>query len=108
MHYSFCLAIYTVGTKFDGRAVGTPPLPPHKTSSPVTSLPPTLTPNGSYRSIADAASIRIERVADSSACKAAGDTAEEDAEVININLSSAVANPHSLPESVKLHSTEGM
>jgi hypothetical protein len=78
--------------------------------------PPTLTSSGSYRSIADAASIRIERVAGRSRDAAEGRgavgadgvaaAAEEDGEpeVIHINLSAAVTNPHSLPESVKLQS----
>lgn len=93
-------------------------MPPRarRSSSPTAgAAPPTLTSSGSYRSIADAASIRIERVAGRSRDAAEGRgaagadgvaAAEEDGEpeVIHINLSAAVTNPHSLPESVKLQS----
>lgn len=99
---------------------GTPPIPPshmHRSSS--------------HRSIADASAIRIEHLTRGNSSKGSlaslhgereglvstaddgpfGDSAapeggdEDEGPVMHINLSSAVLNPHSLPESVKLQSS---
>jgi len=130
---------------------GTPPIPPNHINA--VQATPSLShssSSSSYRSVADASSIRIERLVRSSSNTNNNyynnksnsssrvslhadrdgllDTAddgslgfgagigsrdgteqdgEEEEEVLHINLSSAVLNPHSLPESVKLHSHDG-
>lgn len=129
---------------------GTPPIPPNNTAQTTPSLSHSSS-SSSYRSVADASSIRIERMVRSSSNANNGyynnksnnssraslhadrdgllDTAEdgslgmgpgigigsqdgaeldagegEEEEVLHINLSSAMMNPRSLPESVKLQS----
>jgi hypothetical protein len=99
----------------------TPPVPPAATlrgSTSTDSFKPTLTSSGSYRSIADAASIKIEHAAPSAAstakrsanrapesgdCIDDGDEDPLESSVLSINLSRAVADPDTLPRSVKLH-----
>lgn len=113
---------------------GIPPIPPnysHSASTP--SLSHSASSSNMHRSIADAASIRIEHMVRSNSKGSLssmhgekdkvrgrdglldadegpvgiededGESAEEE-KVMHINLSSAVLNPNSLPESVKLHS----
>lgn len=112
----------------------TPPVPPRRQHAEARSPgpPAVLTSSGSYRSIADASSIKIEHLPGKSASarrhtapqrgasddecgfeRTSGDSPDpssgdelEDS-VLHINLSSAVANPQSLPQSVKLHSVGG-
>lgn len=81
---------------------------------PITGLPPAPPSNyvlsssgvntSSYRTVAEASSVRIERAKDSK--EHSPQPEEEEEEVININLSSIAANPQSLPDSVKLQ-TDG-